>query len=384
MAVTGFTWYQGESNTNAAGVREYACRFPAMISAWREAFKVPKAYFGFIQLSTWCATLVPEMRATQMQAFEKLENIGYATNADHGAGCNIHPPPKQFCGYRLGDSALKIVYDFPKAWQSPNMTSQTFVAGSGSGSAPSAIITVESVSETGLTTIAKPYNEGTVDCKERASDCAWASLKLSDGTWADAAISVNSDRKGLTFKPARNVTAAQTGAPTATAYGWGANPMMTVYDAETDLPLLPWNSDFVPYTGNGTQPPAPPRKCTIHIHHTLDCFNNADGTLILPHLSPAPAGAALSLESCATACYALQPHANFTVAGVAGGKSCFCGAPGDMATAAAKARSVDKTQCTGTPCGGNGHETECGGPGRLLAYSYTCDDGGADSTTLSN
>ena len=21
--------------------------------------------------------------------------VGYATNADHGAGCNIHPPPKQ-------------------------------------------------------------------------------------------------------------------------------------------------------------------------------------------------------------------------------------------------------------------------------------------------
>ena len=58
--------------------------------------KVPDAYFGFIQLSTWCATLIPEMRATQMQAFEKLENIGYATNADHGAGCNIHPPPKQY------------------------------------------------------------------------------------------------------------------------------------------------------------------------------------------------------------------------------------------------------------------------------------------------
>ena len=24
-----------------------------------------------------------------------LPNVGYATNADHGAGCNIHPPGKQ-------------------------------------------------------------------------------------------------------------------------------------------------------------------------------------------------------------------------------------------------------------------------------------------------
>merc|ERR1719272_512476 len=128
-------------------------------------------------------------------------------------------------------------------------------------------------------------------------------------------------------------------------------------------------------------PPRPPGKCTIHIHHTLGCFNDADGTLILPHLSPAPEGAALSLESCATACYALKPHANFTLAGVDDGKSCFCGAPADMDTAVAKARAVDKAQCTGTPCGGSPHETECGGPGRLLTYSYTCDDdGGADGT----
>ena len=40
MAVTGFTWYQGEANTHAGQVEEYACRFPAMITAWRQAFKV--------------------------------------------------------------------------------------------------------------------------------------------------------------------------------------------------------------------------------------------------------------------------------------------------------------------------------------------------------
>lgn len=120
-------------------------------------------------------------------------------------------------------------------------------------------------------------------------------------------------------------------------------------------------------------PPRPPGQCTTHIHHTLGCFNDADGTLILSHLAPAPVGAAVTLASCGAACYALKPHANFTIAGIDDGKSCFCGAPSDMETAAAKARSVDKTQCIGTPCGGDPKETECGGPGRLLAYSYTCD-----------
>jgi len=47
--------------------------------------------------------------------------------------------------------------------------------------------------------------------------------------------------------------------------------------------------------------------------------------------------------------------------------------PADLETAAVKARLVDKAQCTGAPCGGNPRETECGGPGRLLAYQYSCD-----------
>jgi hypothetical protein len=31
----------------------------------------------------------------------KLQKVGYGTNADHGAGCNIHPPPKQARSYDL-------------------------------------------------------------------------------------------------------------------------------------------------------------------------------------------------------------------------------------------------------------------------------------------
>jgi sialate O-acetylesterase len=80
MALQGFSWYQGESNTVAnnaslpynAGARFYACCFPAMISAWRKAFEAaeepravegrhqsklqrrhPELFFGFVQLSTF-------------------------------------------------------------------------------------------------------------------------------------------------------------------------------------------------------------------------------------------------------------------------------------------------------------------------------------------
>merc|ERR1719240_217710 len=122
MALTGFTWYQGEANTGRAD--QYACLFPAMIKQWRKSFQNEKAYFGFVQLSTWCANpdAIAEMRDAQMAAMA-LPNIGYATNADHGAGCNIHPPSKQYCAQRLAKSALALQYGKAIAWKSPSFAS---------------------------------------------------------------------------------------------------------------------------------------------------------------------------------------------------------------------------------------------------------------------
>eukprot|EP00966_Prymnesium_polylepis_P109307 2530265-Prymnesium_polylepis.2 len=56
MALSGFIFYQGEADTeNATTAARYSCLFPEMISAWRDAFRAPSAFFGFVQLSTWCA-----------------------------------------------------------------------------------------------------------------------------------------------------------------------------------------------------------------------------------------------------------------------------------------------------------------------------------------
>lgn len=53
--------------------------------------------------------------------------------------------------------------------------------------------------------------------------------------------------------------------------------------------------------------PSPPGKCSIHIHHTLGCFNDADGTRILPELVPGAASAFSGRISHACA----VPHASF-------------------------------------------------------------------------
>lgn len=135
------------------------------------------------------------------------------------------------------------------------MTAQTFSI----SPTPTATITVDSVSASGLSADTTPFNEGQVNCTlHPEASCAWASLKLADGSWANATISVSVDGRGLTLTVPNMVegatlsAAALAGPPTASAYGWGANPMMTVYDKGTELPLLPWNSSFVPYAGKGS------------------------------------------------------------------------------------------------------------------------------------
>jgi hypothetical protein len=65
-----------------------------MISSWRTAFGQPEAYFGFVQLATWCTSdasnnaSIAQMRDAQLAAIV-LPGVGYATNADHGFGCDI-------------------------------------------------------------------------------------------------------------------------------------------------------------------------------------------------------------------------------------------------------------------------------------------------------
>lgn len=128
MALVGFTWYQGEANVDERrgdeGAARYACTFPGMITQWREAFAQPDAYFGFVQLSTWCGDgeLIAEMRTDGQMAALALPKVGYATNADHGAGCKIHPLPKQYCAKRLAASAMALEYGKPVAWSSPSLT----------------------------------------------------------------------------------------------------------------------------------------------------------------------------------------------------------------------------------------------------------------------
>ena len=127
-------------------------------------------------------------------------------------------------------------------------------------------------------------------------------------------------------------------------------------------------------------PPAPPPKpapppaphCTIH--HTIGCYNDTDWMsgkpgLVLPAYQASVHGK-ISMESCAAACHA----AKLTVAGVNDGSDCFCGVATDLEKPAVTARGRPKTECMATACDADAKEKECGGPSRLLAYQFSCDN----------
>lgn len=243
MAVTGFAWYQGEANVySQTSANDYACLFSAMIQAWRKAFQTaPDAYFGFVQLSTWCLSnplAIPEMREAQMTALGRVPGkIGYATNADYGAGCNIHPPTKQSCGIRLGNSALVLQYNKTDIeWRSPSYTSASATM---MGIAARVVVNLADVSDSVLFTT-YPHNQldGTFNCTaQEPGTCAWASVLLTKEGWVNATITILEGKRMVLIaavtQPGQNVVGS--------AYGWGSVPMLNVYDARTDLPVLPWN-----------------------------------------------------------------------------------------------------------------------------------------------
>jgi hypothetical protein len=171
-----------------------------------------------------------------MAALE-LPKVGYATNADHGAGCNIHPPPKQYCGARLGDSALALAYGKGVAWKSPSFAGATCAT---DGGVATVTVKLSDVSSAGLSADTYPYNYlgGGMDCAAHAN-CAWASVKVGDD-WVNASVSVADGGQTLTLATTGNTRGA---AVSGSSYGWGGVPMMNAYDVGSGLPVLPWRAE---------------------------------------------------------------------------------------------------------------------------------------------
>ena len=161
----------------------------------RTNFKLSaSAYFGYIELSTWCVAgdAIPLMRDAQLAAVT-MQDAAYAVNSDHGAGCDIHPPPKQFCGRRLGDSALAKVYNQKISWQSPSYKGIKALSGG------TAVIELDSYVPAEGLVLLPSANTGTLNCAANPNVCATAALQFNDAakTWVVATVSLTADRQGI-------------------------------------------------------------------------------------------------------------------------------------------------------------------------------------------
>lgn len=274
MALTGFTWYQGEANIkDQASADTYGTNFLTMIEEWRLGFDVPEAYFGFVQLSTWCPpnpVAMAQLRQAQMKALGLPGKIGYATNADHGLGCNVHPTDKTFCGIRLANSALALQYRHQIEWQSPTYSKASVVLGKidvavevdvdkKMNGGPFVVIEFQDVSDQGLYLLDNPYNNRLdpkqFNCTTKIEGTCAGPMVLLNGEigWVDATVELQANGKSVIMKPTTSTTSTtaivgkqyydygQDTVILATSYGWGSVPMMTLYDKGTDLPVLGWN-----------------------------------------------------------------------------------------------------------------------------------------------
>lgn len=115
--IKGVIWYQGESNANQEGAKDYQTEFPTMIQDWRKLWQVGDFPFLWVQLANWQAvedeptdTGWARLREAQSMTLE-TPNTAQAVIIDIGETDDIHPRNKQDVGYRLALGARKLAYE---------------------------------------------------------------------------------------------------------------------------------------------------------------------------------------------------------------------------------------------------------------------------------
>lgn len=112
--ISGFLWYQGESNVSDAA--SYASLFRALIASWRMKWKDMKLPFLYVQLANYgtissepTESQWAELRFAQAQALD-MPQTGMAVTIDIGEADDIHPGNKKTVAERLWRLAEHLVY----------------------------------------------------------------------------------------------------------------------------------------------------------------------------------------------------------------------------------------------------------------------------------
>jgi sialate O-acetylesterase len=126
-AIRGALWYQGEQNAGTlTRAEQYHQLFPDLIRDWRSLWGEGDFPFLLVQLapfrqiqhepgeSAWAS-----LREAQLQAAQKLPNVGLAVIIDVGNENDIHPTHKKPVGERLALAARAIAYHEPIEYSGP-------------------------------------------------------------------------------------------------------------------------------------------------------------------------------------------------------------------------------------------------------------------------
>lgn len=137
MAITGFTWSQGEANIGFPEL--YGCQMAALISDWRARFNKPDAFFALVMMPPLITTSrVASFRDAQMAAVAASgPRASYATQLEvmdpSSPSGAVHPRFKRIPGWRLAAAALAIVYGLQVPYLPLSAQGATIVDGNGTG-----------------------------------------------------------------------------------------------------------------------------------------------------------------------------------------------------------------------------------------------------------
>ena len=112
MAMRGFIWYQGCSNSGDVPVERYARMMHALYNGWSKKFENPSLKLYFVQLAPWGGGGHPEFQQVQQRFAEAEPNAAMAVINDLGNLTDIHPNEKEYVARRLAVHALKRDYGF--------------------------------------------------------------------------------------------------------------------------------------------------------------------------------------------------------------------------------------------------------------------------------
>ena len=110
MAMRGFIWYQGCSNSQQP--EYYTGYMHALYKGWAAKFENPALKLYFVQLTSWGSPSVVPLQEAQAKFAAEEPNAGMAVINDVGNLDDIHPNEKETVGRRLAVLALNRDYGF--------------------------------------------------------------------------------------------------------------------------------------------------------------------------------------------------------------------------------------------------------------------------------